>query len=614
MKNLLLPFYCIVCVLFYGCSNNDDMFTIENNINDVQMFALDISSETDSTNILLLCKDGSYVYTDVNADNGYGLIYMNPSVENDISEGITVWVDKDGIPFMVNWDNKYIIFENVSDRGFDCAYINDKGEIYYYWDVDISEKTRSIGTRAFYDPWVGAWKDLWITTKNHSWDEHNKKALVPFLCKVVSFTITAIGTVTGNDITNLALTLISETAKSSNINSANIEYMSNTLDFVGLVNDSFEDGWKGFLTNGLISFSYKKFGISMLAQMINKYGDDGLEALGKHQEEIDYTFLNKEWQIKLSTNLIECGIEEKEFRINVATKALWEIDDTNVDNSWCSVYKEGDQIIVKVKSYDGVETRLCSAKVKTKTYNKQIPPALLTIKQDGVLFELSETDLTFTQEGGTKGVYVYTNDNITSWEVSTPVWCKITKGTNSFFIDVDKSDVDREGVIEVAGVVKNSGSYIKRQIAVKQICDSSWDGTSWSFSGSINVSGVTSIWNILESLNMVDITNFGIQIIDVANNKFSLSGDLAGMEHNSNISIDEKGNLVLNVSQDISEMGIYNLKFISKVVFERIERTKSLGNLTGEVFGKVYVPDGEDMNVEIELNGTFNGVLLNYSK
>lgn len=352
----------------------------------------------------------------------------------------------------------------------------------------------------------------------------------------------------------------------------------------------------------------------MLAQMINKYGDDGLEALGKHQEEIDYTFLNKEWQIKLSTNLIECGIEEKEFRINVATKALWEIDDTNVDNSWCSVYKEGDQIIVKVKSYDGVETRLCSAKVKTKTYNKQIPPALLTIKQDGVLFELSETDLTFTQEGGTKGVYVYTNDNITSWEVSTPVWCKITKGTNSFFIDVDKSDVDREGVIEVAGVVKNSGSYIKRQIAVKQICDSSWDGTSWSFSGSINVSGVTSIWNILESLNMVDITNFGIQIIDVANNKFSLSGDLAGMEHNSNISIDEKGNLVLNVSQDISEMGIYNLKFISKVVFERIERTKSLGNLTGEVFGKVYVPDGEDMNVEIELNGTFNGVLLNYSK
>lgn len=113
---------------------------------------------------------------------------------------------------------------------------------------------------------------------------------------------------------------------------------------------------------------------------------------------------------------------------------------------------------------------------------------------------------------------------------------------------------------------------------------------------------------------MVDITNFGIQIIDVANNRFSLSGDLAGMEHNSNISIDEKGNLVLNVSQDISEMGIYNLKFISKVVFERIERTKSLGNLTGEVFGKVYVPDGEDMNVEIELNGTFNGVLLNYSK
>lgn len=270
--------------------------------------------------------------------------------------------------------------------------------------------------------------------KNHSWDEHNKKALVPFLCKVVSFSITAIGTVTGNDITNLALTLISETAKSSNINSANIEYMSNTLDFVGLVNDSFEDGWKGFLTNGLISFSYKKFGISMLAQMINKYGDDGLEALGKHQEEIDYTFLNKEWQIKLSTNLIECGIEEKEFRINVATKALWEIDDTNVDNSWCSVYKEGDQIIVKVKSYDGVETRLCSAKVKTKTYNKQIPPALLTIKQDGVLFELSETDLTFTQEGGTKGVYVYTNDNITSWEVSTPVWCKITKGTNSFLL------------------------------------------------------------------------------------------------------------------------------------------------------------------------------------
>lgn len=573
MKKILFPFYCIVCVLFCGCSADEDEINVTNTA-DTQLVVLNTSSMTNDADIMLLGKDGSYLFCDFENEEGYGVILVNESLENDVSDGIMTLIDQDGRPVITSCNDYRIIYDNISENSFDCAIINKSGEVFYYWDVDMNNiLTRTLINRSYstrmYNPLTSTWRT--IKDFDWTWDEHQKKAILPALAKLTSFAMTACSFKTPLGSASIIYTYISEAKKSDG------EDTNCFVKNAAFANDIFdiEYIWK----NGGVSLSsLDKFVNGILSNTLNDWADKEFEKMGEYDGIVRPTFATKEWQIKLSTNLIECGVEEKEFRIDVATKALWEIDDTNVDRSWCSVYKEGNQVIVKVKAYDGVATRTCTAKVKTKTYNEQIPPALLTIRQDGVVFDLSETDLTFTQEGGSKGVYVYTNDNITSWEVSAPVWCKITKGTNSFFIDVAKSDTDREGIIEVAGMLKNSGSYIKKQIAVKQICNSSWNGTSWNFTGNVNATGGGSI---VGGINMANVTNFGIQIVDVANNKFLLSGDLAGMEYYSNISLDEQGRLILNTTQDISEAGVY-ANCTSKIVFERTEQTKSIGKLTGE--------------------------------
>lgn len=593
----------MVFFLLCGCSNDENETTVTDTT-DIQLIALNASSVTNDADIMLLGKDGSHLLCDFENEDGYGVILINGSLENDVSDGIMTLIDQDGKPVMTSCNDYRIIYDNVLENSFDCAIIDKSGEVFYYWDVYINDMlTRALTTESHDTKMYNPLTSTWQTIKNFdwTWDEHQKQAILPALAKFASFALTASSFKTPFGGASIIYTYISEAKKSDgeNINDfvKNAAFIEDALD-IGKV-------WK----SGEVGFnSLKKLGI--LSNALNDWADQEFEKMGHYEEYVRPTFESKEWQIKLGTNLIKCGTEEKEYRVNVATKAAWEIDDANVDKSWCSVYKDGNQVIVKVKAYNGVATRTCFAKLKTKVYNEQIHPALLTIQQDGVVFDLSESNLTFTQEGGFKGVYVYTNDNITSWEVSAPTWCKITKGVNSFFVDINKSDIDREGVIEVAGMLKDSGSYITKQIVVKQICNSYWNGTSWNFSGNVNVTGSG---NIVGGFNMADIANFGIQIIDVANNKFSLSGDLAGMEYYSNISLDEQGRLILNLSQNISVTGCSVINTL-KIIFEQTEHTKSIGKLTGKTNAKTNIPGTGNVNVKIEFNGTFNGTLLDESK
>lgn len=589
--------------LLCGCSKdeNEEILVPENN-QKIKLCAVNLVEDTESADALFLCEDGSYIVCDVNAGNGYGFVYMNPSIDNELTDGVMIIVDSDGSPVMANWGDQYIIFENLTDSGFDCAYIDCKGEITYQWNVAIEECPVMMASRAWYSPWTDSWKELWRMATTGSWDEHNKKALLPFSCKIASFIVTVIG----KDYESVGFTFACEVLKSSNINEEDKAYWKNVLDFSNNISGWIEGGWKGLLTDGQIKFSRKNFTTALLASMLNDIGDEGLKKLGERKEEIDNVFSNKEWQIKLSKNLLEFGCDEAEERVDVSTLVYWEIDDRDIDRTWCSVYKDGNQIVVKVKPYeDGVSTRVCSARIKTYATNVQIPPAVLTIRQESVMFDLSESTFTFSKEGGSKGVYVYKNDNITSWEVVAPDWCKITRGENSFFIDVEPSEFDRKGIIDVVGMVRNTGSYITRQIIVEQIGGCDWDGTTWSFNGNVTATGNATV---LGGFNAGNVTNFGLHIESVANNEFSLSGDLAVMQGVSDIRLDEGGRLVWTHYNELSESGVY-MEEMYKIIFTRIENTKAVGNLSGFANVKTSVSGGGNVNVNVNFNGTFNGTL-----
>lgn len=604
----------VLPLLFSSCSKDDDDFTFANgNLVNVQMIALNTNGETKEADALLICNDGSYVLCDADNGNGYSTIYINTSVNNDFTKGTILFLDEEGTPIIASTENGQFIFKNITDNSFDFAFIGNRGDISYYWDIPFpyNSDTRMTTTRAFYDPLVNSWKS-WkssVVDFDWTWDEHQKKAIVPFLCKMGSFVITAVGIVRGTgthvDRAVGVYTVFDEANKSDIINANWLNYASSSVDFIDLVESSSEGGWSSILKNGKLSFSKSGFGLSVLANFLNQYGDNELANLGKYEEWVAPTFEGKEWQIKLSTYLLECTMDEATYSVDVSTKAAWEIDDSNINHSWCSITKENGRVVVKVKEYDGIEDRVCSAKIKTSAETNDIPPATLTIKQSGVLFEISTPELIFTQEGGEQGINVNTNKNVASWKVTArPDWCKTQEWEAALIVTVQEDAhllEDREGVITLTAQLVN-GETIDRFLNVKQVVQDMWNGTKWNFSGSVNASGNMAM---VGNISMSEVTNFGIEIRDVDRNDFSLSGDLAGLEKDSHIYCDAENHLIWSHSETISESGA-SMKMTTSITFTRTSSTTATGKMNSSA--NVNVPGYGGIN--ISLNGNFSGTRI----
>lgn len=591
MAALIMP------LLFMSCSKDDDNLTdtIGSNgssyTNDIpanfQVIALNISEETEDADVLLLCDDGSYILCDANNGNGYGVIYFNSSVSNEISEGIAIYLDGNGTPIMASLKDGHLLFNNITDNSFDFAYIDKNGNTSYYWDIPFPYSTNASqpATRAWYDPWINSWKDIGSTVRHWSWDDHQKRAIVPFLCKMGSFTITAVGIVSRNpfEIASGINTLFDEVNKSGDFTKAAwLEYLSNTVDFANFVESSTKGGWSEIVKNGKVSFSPKGFGLNILAKALNDYGESELANLSNYSTIFD----NVKYKITLSTYLLECSMDESTYTVNVSTIAEWDIDDSNVDKKWCSVSKENGRIVVRVKGNDETEDRVCFAKIVASEYDTHdIPPAKLTIKQTGVLFQLAP-EIVFTQEGGETGVNVYTSKNIVSWRVtSQPWWCRAeNRNGETLFVSVQKDEhllEDREGIITVTAQLTN-GISIDRTVVVRQIV-TTWDGTSWHFQGTGSAWGESSTGS------------FTLSIQDASAGKFSSDNAWNSME------LLDNGDLKLKLYRSVYEGSYINLE----MTITRTSQTTARGILTGG-----QSAEGDYTN----WSGVYNGTLIGSTK
>lgn len=453
-----------------GCQEEEKVQNIEEPqeiMKEVKMAALNVCGDTEDADILLLCADGSYILCDAENHEGYSVLYMNDSINNDFENGLTVFLDENGIPVMASSSDGQFVFKNVTGDSFDFAFINKQNEITYYNDIKFdfqSIQSRSMfTTRSIFDPWIDSWKTL----TSGGWDEHNKKAIVPFLCKIASFAITAGDAVWGKDYIGLTHTFFNEIYKSGNYKS---EWLDALFYGTGITSLSLSGiDLKKFLDSGGIFYFNKKFPLSYLASWLNDYGDKQLEKLGQIEEWVGPHFDTEEWRISLSTNLLECYPDDDWYLVDVSSKAMWDIDESQIDHNWCEVKKLDVQVAVHVKPNEGENDRTCNLVIYAKN-STEIAPVSLTIKQSGIVFELSEEKLSFTQDGGSKGVYITTNENIKSWDVtSCPSWCKIEKGNYSFFIDVDENEEEtRNGIITVTALTKG-GISVDRYLNVEQI-------------------------------------------------------------------------------------------------------------------------------------------------
>jgi hypothetical protein len=125
----------IVSMLLISCNQLVNETGKQNkNDNDLDIFVLDISQETD-WNYMVIGKDGSSMV--FNADESTGipsLLYLKP--EKDSDDGFTYFFKENGLPDKVIHNGHILYFGNFSGYKFDLAVIYPNNAIDYHYDIE----------------------------------------------------------------------------------------------------------------------------------------------------------------------------------------------------------------------------------------------------------------------------------------------------------------------------------------------------------------------------------------------------------------------------------------------------------------------------------------------
>lgn len=542
----------LIVLLLASCSDNPSQPSQDENEEDNNTVAMiNLSDVTESADFIMLCKDGNYTMGNFNAENGYGLFMVDFGV-GEQQEELTIMVNPEGIPEMLSYKETTFVIRNITDKDFDFATIDSQGNITYYWDIpyDFGDTdSRSIESLVwtFTQPFKKWYEQTAGGIRNFTWDEHTRKMIGPYLLKVTAFADIAISCRKKPNpapFLSAIQAAINEGYKSGLWNVKTASWFDDSINAINDLNIKWEnEQWNfKFRPKGVIEQ------IIDISGRLNDCGDKLLYKKSHYKPEMDPIFDAEEWQIKVSPTVIEAGPDAATYSVDVSSKAQWKVES---NASWCKVSRQGNQAIVKVDAYQGTETRSCNVEITTQTYTPEISPATFAVVQQGILFELSESKLSFKPEGSTRGIYVYTNSNITSWEITAkPDWVdKIDKAPNSFFIDVGENNTGetRSGLFTVTGYI-NNGTWIDRTVELIQPAGLEWNNTSWSFTGNYTMT--------TEGESSSSPIKFELEIQDVATQQFSLKYegvDLSLTRNTDDMEIslteDEKGQLILTMTE-----------------------------------------------------------------
>lgn len=591
----------LIVLLLASCSDNPSQPSQDENEEDNNTVAMiNLSDVTESADFIMLCKDGNYIMGNFNAENGYGLLMVDFGV-GEQQEELTIMVNPEGIPEMLSYKETTFVIRNITDKDFDFATIDSQGNITYYWDIpyDFGDTdSRSIESLVwtFTQPFKKWYEQTAGGIRNFTWDEHTRRMIGPYLLKVTAFADIAISCRKKPNpapFLSAIQAAINEGYKSGLWNVKTASWFDDSINAINDLNIKWEnEQWNfKFRPKGVIEQ------IIDISGRLNDCGDKLLYKKSHYKPEMDPIFDAEEWQIKVSPTVIEAGPDAATYSVDVSSKAQWKVES---NASWCKVSRQGNQAIVKVDAYQGTETRSCNVEITTQTYTPEISPATFAVVQQGILFELSESKLSFKPEGSTRGIYVYTNSNITSWEITAkPDWVdKIDKAPNSFFIDVGENNTGetRSGLLTVTGYI-NNGTWIDRTVELIQPAGLEWNNTSWSFTGNYTMT--------TEGESSSSPIKFELEIQDVATQQFSLKYegvDLSLTRNTDDMEIslteDEKGQLILTMTEKEETRedneNWDNIYIQQQFTIKRINIDSANGDISGtteyegKAFGKYY--------------------------
>lgn len=598
IKTFILSFLCMTPLVWGGCSDNGpDKDTDDSESSTADMIAVNMTSSTENPDVLLMCDDGSNVLLRIDEEKGHGIIRYELGSGDD-SFVATVVVNEAGMPDMMECEGYRFFFRNINDEDYDYAIADAQGEINYYWDTkftfDGTENTRSLSGMwdSVTSPFKNWYRDVSAGIKSFSWDDHSKKMLTPYLLKVGAFALTAIYTVVDPTYSPSALLIAINEGYKSGMWGEPSEYFEDAVTALGFIDGQW-DGKKWIL-------KFDKSGFFSLSDIFDYFINQAISDIDKmyvllasYDKEMGPVFDSEEWQIKLSESVIHAAAESAVYEIAVKTEANWCVEG---GNAWCRASRQGDNVRIEVDDYEGVETRTCSFTVKTVTYSNEIPDARFFVNQDGILFKIEPTSLTFSAQGTglSRGVAVTTNENITSWNVTSyPDWIdEVELSSGSFFIEAEENKTGeiRTGQLTVTGYVKG-GTHIDRVVSLTQLADG-WDGTSWSFSGTVrgNIGGEVYSDNVNYETGVINIAKR--QINQFSPNEISMRTD-------------DQGRLIIESKHSFSGDGVSGNEDLTMT----LERT-------GDTTAKCYIKDkgsirSDGVVMSFSIDGELNGVLVN---
>lgn len=496
--------YALVMFVLCACENrqkhwfdNDDDDSGKSKM-EQKFAAVNINDSTHYADILIACYDGSYILFDVNKDDKCGVLFINSSFMNELDEGVTIYIDSTGLPLMAQMRKGDMLFKNMTDSTCDMAFRDSLGNISYYWGINLwgeeTDETNGVAPNKmpasliseFTYPYI-AWRNS-VSNFDWTWDDAQRKAIVPFIGKIVSFAVTATLVVDGTQADRLGAvaTLFGEASKSELISPNMLAYCNAIQDFLNYI--GLKELWDLWKTGDEVKleFAANKWSLSYVAQILNNYADFWLNNLTVFEEQTDDVFSHPEYQLQLSTYVLECGPEEKDYIVTVQTMSYWIIDEVQCD--WCRASKEDNFLRIHVSKYEGIEDRACSVTIRTVA--EQIPTATMTVKQSGVMFEVYPTELTFTGKNSSRGFYISANENVLEWHVtSMPNWLTKEEAENSVILSVVPSLYDQTtvqtGVVTIEATLVDVATPITRTIAIMWVPENNWNNTKWYFKGTI---------------------------------------------------------------------------------------------------------------------------------
>lgn len=456
--------------------------------------AININDSTQDADILFACSDGSYMLCDVNNENGYGVIYLNSSPKKAMEEGIFIFIDSTGTPAYVKTKEGEIVFNNANDLSCNMACRNNAGETTYFWEAQLFETSvTAYGPNRIKANWSDAatspLRKWWDEVHNFdwTWDEHQRRAILPYLAKVTAFGMMAVGIwLEPIEAVSGVITLYEEAAKSGLLPDDGVIYCeAYELGKTALDANDVRKLWK----SDNFKFEAGQFSLGLWAGLLNQFADEWLEHVGDYKEQTDAYFSNPAARIVLSKYVVEQDYDGGYEAITVSAYGDWEVLDYKSD--WCFVSKDNqDPSLLDVKVYknEDDEDRTCNVILRLLSANG--PSTTLTIRQAALKLEVSETDLLFEEKSDSKKIKIEVGAQVKSWSVvDKPDWLNADESRFSLTLSVNSKHYpssEQSGVVLLKAYL-NDGSTLTRTINVRIVPipegSSKWDNTRWIFTG-----------------------------------------------------------------------------------------------------------------------------------